>query len=83
MADFVPKPLYTKKELHDFRRQNTIDGRFITTEETVQSVEDLEKLLFLWQEETEDRLKEDIVRVEEEIRSEEGFSYSRLMIGDQ
>lgn len=81
MTDFVPKPLYTRKELLSFRHQNTVDGMFVTTEKTVQSVEDLEKLLFLWQEETEERLAEDTVSVEDEIRSEAGLTYSRLMIG--
>ena len=46
MTDFVPKPLYTRNELQSFRRKNTVDGVFVATEETVQSVEDLEKLLF-------------------------------------
>ena len=81
MADFVPKPLYTRKELQSFRRQNTVDGRFVATEKTVQSVEDLEKLLFLWQEETESHTKEDRVSVVgEELQSAEGFIYSKLVI---
>ena len=81
MADFVPKPLYTRKELQSFRRQNTVGGRFVTTEKTVQSVEDLEKLLFLWQEETESHTKEDRVSVVgEELQSAEGFIYSKLVI---
>ena len=42
---------------------------------------DLEKLLFLWQEETEERLAEDTVSVDGEIRSEDGLTYSRLVIG--
>lgn len=42
MTDFVPKPLYTRNELQSFRRKNTVDGVFVATEETVQSVEDLE-----------------------------------------
>ena len=46
MTDFVPKPLYTRNELQSFRRKNTVDGIFVATEETVKSVEDLEKLLF-------------------------------------
>lgn len=81
MTDFVPKPLYTRNELQSFRRKNTVDGIFVATEETVQSVEDLEKLLFLWQEETEERLTEDTVSVDGEIRSEDGLTYSRLVIG--
>lgn len=46
MTDFVPKPLYTKKQLQEFRQKNIVDGRFVTDEQTIQSVEDLEKLLF-------------------------------------
>ena len=81
MSDFVPKPLYTRKELQSFRSKNTVNGNFVTTEQTVQSVEDLEKLLFLWQEETEERLAEDNVQVDGEIRSREGMTYSKLVIG--
>ena len=81
MTDFVPKPLYTRNELQSFRRKSTVDGIFVATEETVKSVEDLEKLLFLWQEETEERLAEDTVSVDGEIRSEDGLTYSRLVIG--
>ena len=81
MSDFVPKPLYTRKELQSFRSKNTVNGNFVTTEQTVQSVEDLEKLLFLWQEETEERLADDNVQVDGEIRSREGLTYSKLVIG--
>lgn len=82
MSDFVPKPLYTRKELQSFRSKNTVNGNFVTTEQTVQSVEDLEKLLFLWQEETEERLAEDNIQVDGEIRSKEGLTYSKLVIGN-
>lgn len=82
MSDFVPKPLYTRKELQSFRSKNTVNGNFVTTEQTVQSVEDLEKLLFLWQEETEERLAEDNVQVDGEIRNREGLTYSKLVIGN-
>ena len=58
-----------------------MDGIFVATEETVKSVEDLEKLLFLWQEETEERIAEDTVLVDGEIRSKDGLTYSRLVIG--
>lgn len=80
MTDFVPKPLYTRKQLQEFRQKNTVDGRFITDEQTIQSVEDLEKLLFLWQEETEDTRQEDTVHIEGELKGEQGFVFSRLMI---
>ena len=80
MTDFVPKPLYTKKQLQEFRQKNIVDGRFVTDEQTIQSVEDLEKLLFLWQEETEDTRQEDMVHIEGELKGEQGFVFSRLMI---
>ena len=82
IADFVPKPLYTRKELDDFRRKNQRDGAFVATKDTVRSIEDLEKLLFLWQEATENRLEEDRVAIGEEIQSEDGFTYSGLVIAD-
>ena len=80
MADFVPKPLYTKKELGSFRSKNTKNGRFVADEHTVQSIEDLEKLLFLWQEETNERLGDDTVSLDGEITKEDGVSYSKLVI---
>ena len=83
MTDFVPKPLYTRKQLAEFRNRNMQNGSFMATEDTVQSVEDLEKLLFLWQEETEDRLGEDTVCVDGEIRGKDGFTYSKLVIGTE
>ena len=80
MADFVPKPLYTKKELQSFRDKNMRDGMFVTDEQTVEYVEDLEKLLFLWQEETNERMSEDTVSLDGEITKSDGVSYSRLVI---
>ena len=80
MVDFVPKPLYTKKQLQHFYEKNVVDGRFVATEDTVKSVEDLEKLLFLWQEETNDRLQEDTVALDGEIKGKDGFTYSKLII---
>ena len=43
------------------------DGMFVTDEQTVESMEDLEKLLFLWQEETNERMGEDTVSLDGEI----------------
>lgn len=82
ITDFVPKPLYTKRQLQSFRDKNMVNGKFITTENTVQSVEDLEKLLFLWQEETKNQQKEDTVAVEGEIRGKDGLTYSKLVIAE-
>lgn len=80
MTDFVPKPLYTHRQLQDFKTKNMHKGVFRTTEQTVQSVEDLEKLLFLWQEETNVWKEEDTVSVHEELHSENGMTFSRLVI---
>lgn len=80
MTDFVPKPLYTKKQLQEFRQKNTVDGRFVTDEQTIQSVEDLEKLLFLWQEETDDTKQEETVHIDGELKGEYGFVFSKLVI---
>ena len=80
MTDFVPRPLYTKKELRQFREKHTVNGTFVTTEDTVQTIEDLEKLMFLWQEETGEHSKEDTVSLAGEITDEAGLTYSRLII---
>ena len=83
MTEFVPRPLYTKKELLNFRNKNMHDGVFITSEDTVSSVEDLEKLLFLWQEETGERLGEDTVSIDGEITKDGGVTYSKPVISDK
>lgn len=80
MGDFIPKPLYTKKQLRDFRNKNMQDGRFVTTLDTVQSVEDLEKLLFLWQEATENMNESKVVELGEELVKDSGLSYRKLTI---
>ncbi|MFR6589164.1 MAG: hypothetical protein ACLURV_02050 [Gallintestinimicrobium sp.] len=42
IADFVPKPLYTGRQLEEFRRRHTKNRVFQVLEDTVQSAEDLE-----------------------------------------
>ena len=76
MDDFVPRPLYTGYELEEFREKNSLGGAFCVSEETVSSVEDLEKLLFIWQEATKDRLEEDRIELKDEIRQKNGFTYT-------
>lgn len=76
MDDFVPRPLYTGYELEEFREKNSRGGAFCVSEETVSSVEDLEKLLFVWQEATKDRLEEDRIELKDEIRQKDGFTYT-------
>lgn len=80
ITDFVPKPRYTKKELQAFCARNMKDGAFQATAETVQSVEDLEKLLFLWQEVTGKQPKQDSVQLGGELESKDGFTFSELRI---
>lgn len=83
IADFVPKPLYTKKELNAFKKKNMKDGVFITTSDTVRSVEDLEKLLFLWQEMTESSGTECEITTGDELVNNEGFAFSELVIDER
>lgn len=80
LDEFVLKPLYTRQEIAEFRRKNEHDGHFRVTEDTVSSVEDLEKLFFVWQEATEvaDEAKE--IAVGRELKSREGYQFSELTI---
>lgn len=83
ITDFVPKPLYTKKQLRKFYKENSVNGVFTATEETVKDAEDLEKLFFLWQEETKEFCKDDKIQIDGEIKGQNGFSYSKLIIGHE
>lgn len=82
IADFVPKPLYTGRQLEEFRRRYTKNGVFQVLEDTVQSAEDLEKLLFIWQEATQSRQEEDRILLQEEIHQKDGFSYTGFSIDE-
>lgn len=82
LEEFVVRPLYTKKELEEFRKKNEVNGKMIISQESVSSIEDLEKLLFVWQEATENYDKELDVQVEGEFSTEEGFMYSGFSIGN-
>lgn len=77
---FVLKPLYTRQEIAEFWRNNERDGRFQVTEDTVQLVEDLEKLFFVWQEATEIADSGKDISVGKELESEEGYRFSELTI---
>lgn len=59
LESFVLKPLYTQKELQEFKEKNSEGNVFKATRKTVQSAEDLEKLFFIWQEATEKHLAEE------------------------
>lgn len=78
ITDFVPRPLYTKRQLREFRDRNVRNGVFQTTEDTVQSVEDLEKLMFLWQETVGEQ--QDAAVLGGELKNDEGFTFSSLCI---
>ncbi|MBS6396088.1 MAG: hypothetical protein KH452_02895 [Clostridiales bacterium] len=80
---FVLKPLYTQREIRDFLRRNQKDGVFLTTEETVQTMEDLEKLFFVWQDATELSKTAQEITVGDEIKTREGLSFSSLRIEDR
>lgn len=80
IADFVPKPLYTRRQLRRFYEENSKDGVFTTTEQTVTSMEDLEKMMFLWQEATGNQSEEYLVHLDGEFKNEDGFTFSKLTI---
>ena len=80
MDSFVLKPLYTRREIERFRRKNEKDGVFCVTEDTVQSVEDLEKLFFVWQEATETAESSQEIELGDEQENSSGFRYSALKI---
>ena len=80
LDSFVLKPLYTGKEIAEFRRKNIKDGRFTVTRDTIQSIEDLEKLFFVWQDVTEIAENDQEISIGEELENEEGFRFSELTI---
>lgn len=80
MDSFVLKPLYTRKEIEKFRRKNERDGVFRATEATVRSVEDLEKLFFVWQEATEMAEGNGEITLGDELENNDGFRFTSLQI---
>lgn len=80
MDSFVLKPLYTHREIERFRKKNEKDGVFQVTKDTVRSVEDLEKLFFVWQEATESAQSGKEIELGDEQESSSGFRYSALKI---
>jgi len=82
LGEFILKPLYTQKEIREFRKKNEVDGDFRVTENTVQSIEDLEKLFFVWQEVTERAESDTIVEIEDEMQAK-GFRFSGLRIKEK
>lgn len=80
---FVLKPLYTKREIAEFRKKNEQNGKFQVTEDTVRSIEDLEKLFFVWQEATEIADTSQEIEVGRELESGKGYRFSELTIREQ
>ena len=80
MDSFVLKPLYTRKEIEEFRRKNEKEGVFRVTEDTVHSAEDLEKLFFVWQEATERAEGNEEITLGDELENSDGFRFTSLQI---
>ena len=80
LDDFVVKPLYTHAEIQRFREKNQVNGTFKVTEHTVETIEDLEKLLFVWQEATEISGREADIELGEEFSTPDGLKYSGFSI---
>lgn len=79
-GDYVVKPLYTQADIRRFREENEKDGMFQVTEQTVQNVEDLEKLLLVWQDAVECPDTVVDVKTDEDFRNAQGFGYSGFSI---
>lgn len=77
MLEYIPKPLYTKRELEEFRYKNVKDGRFVADKDSITCVEDLEKLMFLWNEVVNEEQVEIVFDGEEE---KDGMRFTRLVI---
>ena len=80
MTAFVLEPLYTQKEIRDFRKKNEQNGKFTVTKDTVKSIEDLEKLFMVWQNATESADSKAKIEVAQEMENESGFRFSKLTI---
>ena len=80
MTEFVLEPLYTQKEIRDFRKKNEQNGKFTVTKNTVKSIEDLEKLFMVWQHATESADSKAQIEVAQEMENEAGFRFSKLTI---
>jgi hypothetical protein len=83
LESFVPKPLYTSREIAEFRKKNERDGIFQVREDTVTTMEDLEKLFFVWQEATEIADQTKGIFVGRELENPKGYRFSELTIQDE
>ncbi len=80
LDEFILKPLYTRQEIEAFRRKNEHNGVFTVTADTVRSVEDLEKLFFVWQDAVELAESGREITIGQEFESREGYRFSELKI---
>ena len=80
LDEFVVKPLYTKAQIREFRKEHEVDGVFEVNADTVETVEDLEKLLFVWQEATEIAKETEEIALGEEFTTKDGLQYSGFTI---
>lgn len=80
LDEFILKPLYTRQEIEAFRRRNEQNGVFTVTENTVHSIEDLEKLFFVWQDAVEIADSGREITIGQEFKSRDGFGFSELKI---
>lgn len=80
LDEFILKPLYTRQEIKAFRRKNEQNGVFTVTADTVRSVEDLEKLFFVWQDAVELAESGREITIGQEFESREGYRFSELKI---
>ena len=81
MDEFVVKTIiYKGHRFENFADKMRWDGAFQVTKDTVHTVEDLEKLLFVWQEATEIAQETEEIVIGEEFTTEEGLQYSGFTI---
>lgn len=85
LSAFVPKPLYSHAQLKEFREKNTKDGIFTITEDSITDVEDLEKLMFVWQQVTNEAEQKSGQRIAigSDLTNGQGYTYSRLTIEEE
>lgn len=80
---FVLKPLYTRQEIAEFYRKNVKDGFFTVTGDSVESVEDLEKLFFVWQDAVETAEDSRKITIGPELESRDGCRFSALRMKEE
>lgn len=80
LNEFVLKPLYTRQEIMEFYRENEKDGVFTVTGDTVHSMEDLEKLFFVWQDAVEIAEDSRQITIGQDLEGQDGLRFSKLTI---